>query len=58
MHIALLMHTSAEPPCYPSLHEHGNDFVFYSAVEPDSLIAFFGAFGIFVLRLHVTVEFS
>jgi len=25
------------PP--PHLHEHGNDFIFYSAVEPDSLIA-------------------
>ena len=48
-------------------YEHGNDFVFYSAVEPDSLIAFFSTriliffyytiIGIFVIRLPVTVEF-
>jgi len=31
---------------------------FYSAVEPDALIAFFSTFVIFFLRLPVTVEFS
>jgi len=44
---------------FPSGYEHGNDFVFYSAVEPDSLIAFFSALlGIFVIGLSVTVEFA
>jgi len=41
------------------LIEHRNDFVVYSAVEPDSLIA--GVrhfFNIFVIRLHVVVELS
>jgi len=47
----------AVPPWRPS--EHGNDFFLFSAVEPDSLIAFVSArFGIFGIRLPVTVEFS
>jgi len=33
-----------ESQLVPLHNEHGNDFVLYSAVEPDSLIAFFRHF--------------
>jgi len=42
----------------PRRNEHGNDSVFYSAVEKESLIKSLRQYPSFVIQLHVTVEFS
>ena len=39
-------------------YEHGNNFVSYSTVEKDSLIAVLWHFWSFVIRPPVTVDFS